>query len=553
MTNRITKNGNTLVINFSYQPRLLNAIREIDGRVFNKTKRHWEVPLARVVECVDALEPHGFIIATDVRAAYTAEKQKRDDVAHLKEFGGDYTGALPLYDFQRTGAAFLRSLEGALLADVPGLGKTLQTAAAFENLKDPVLIFVPASLKFNWHDELKKWLPKDKVLVIHGNKQERTELWFHAKKRRAKWVIANYELLLHDFDLIPQDMPWGAIVCDEADRIANPFAQTTKALKKLPALKRVALSGTPISNTPEDLWSITDWLYPRYLGTYKQFREHYLEIHPQWNRVIGHKNLEHLRGKMEVIMLRRKKEDVLKDFPAKTVEHVHFELSKDERQIYDAVRKLILADIRKLTDMDTRSLALVPVKMLRLKQATDHTALIDAAAEVPSSKLTTLKELLAPIVASGEKAIVFTQFAEMSKLLELNLREINPLVIRGEVDAKERKNIADRFQTDPQVKILIMTEAGAYGLNLQAATYVFHYDSPWSVAKIEQREGRAHRVGQEKPVTVYHLVARHTIDEYILKVLKGKQGMSDQVLGDALPDTVQMTLGDIEEILGEKI
>lgn len=543
--------GNTLVVSFKYEPRLLNVIREIDGRMFNNKSKRWEVPVSSVLECIDALEPHGFIIGSDVRAAYDAEKAKRLEMENIKSNPVEYTGVLPLFEFQKTGAAFIKGLTGALLADVPGLGKTLQTAAAFEDLRDPILIFVPASLKFNWHDEIKKWLPNDKVLVIHGNKQERTELWFHAGKRRAKWVIANYELLLHDFDLIPKQ--WGAIVCDEADRIANPFAKTTKALKKLQSARRVALSGTPISNTPEDLWSITDWLYPRYLGTYKQFQERYLEMHPQWNRVIGYKNLDHLKGKMEVIMLRRKKEEVFDDFPAKTVEYIHIEISAEERKIYDAVRKLVLADIRKLTDLDTRSLGLIPVKMLRLKQAADHPALIDAPLSTESSKLNTLKDMLKPIIASGEKAIVFTQFSTMARIISIGMMETPTLVITGDVDAKERKNIVDEFPSDPTKQVMIMTEAGAYGLNLQAATYVFHYDAPWSVAKIEQREGRAHRVGQSKPVTVYHLLARRTIDEYVLKVLKGKQSMSDRILDDDAEEKVQLTLSDIEDILEEEI
>ncbi len=547
--------GETLVVSFRYEPRILNVVREIDGRLFNKDKKRWEVPLSSVVECVDLLSPLGFIVNQDVKEAYAKEATKREEIVKVKTEPAVYAGALPLYDFQKTGAAFLKGLTGALLADVPGLGKTLQTCAAFEDLVDPILIFVPASLKFNWHDEIKKWLPDDKVLVIHGDKQERTELWFHAGKRRAKWVVANYELLIHDFDLIPKG-PWGAIVCDEADRISNPFAQTTKKLKLLAGRRRVALSGTPISNTPEDLWSIADWLYPRFLGTYRQFQAKYLKLHPQWNRVIGYQNLDQLREKMEPIMLRRKKEEVLKDFPPKTVEHVHFELSRDERKLYDAVRKLVLAEIRQLTDMDTRSLALLPVKMLRLKQATDHTLLIEALAgeEVGSSKLSTLKDMLGPIIRSGEKAIVFTQFAEMAKILERELAEHGALLIHGAVDARERKVIADRFQSDDTKKVLVMTEAGAYGLNLQAASYVFHYDAPWSVAKIEQREGRAHRVGQTKPVTVYHLIGRRTIDEYVLKVLKGKQGMADQVLGDDVADEPSgFSLKDAEEILEEEI
>ncbi len=316
------------------------------------------------------------------------------------------------------------------------------------------------------------------------------------------------------------------------------------------AKKRVALTGTPVSNTPEDLWSIVDWLYPSYLGSFGQFRKKYCRVHPRWNRIIGYQNLEELRERVEPIMLRRLKENVLKDFPPKTVEYVRFDMEGKEREVYDAVRKMVIADIKKMTDMNTHTLGLIPVKMLRLKQATDHIALIEAH-EGTSSKLTTLKEMLKPIAESGEKALVFTQFAMMADILATELAEYKPTVIQGSVDSQERKRIVDEFTANPDRRVLIMTEAGTYGLNLQAASYVFHYDAPWSVAKLEQREGRAHRVGQDKPVTVYHLVAKNTIDEHILKVLAGKRGMSDDILGDKIDESLAM--GDIEEILGEQV
>ena len=188
--------------------------------------------------------------------------------------------------------------------------------------------------------------------------------------------------------------------------------------------------------------------------------------------------------------------------------------------------------------------------MLIMKQATGHPCLIDAPMNSQSSKLDLLKEMLHPIIASGEKALVFTQFATIARIMSVQMMDMRPLVITGEVDALERKRIVDEFQSDPGRQVLIMTEAGTYGLNLQAASYVFHYDAPWSVSKIEQREGRAHRIGQDKPVTVYHLIAKNTIDEYVLKVLKGKQKMADEILGD---EVEKLTMVDIEEMLGEEV
>lgn len=562
MGGKIYIKDNTLIVSFKYHPKILNVIREVDGRKWNAAAKRWEVPLENVAECWDALKPIGFSADSGVLEAYNARVRQITDVASLKALPAPYKGSLPLFDFQRTGTAFLKALPAALLADVPGLGKTLQTAAAFEDCEGQILIFVPASLKFNWRDEIKKWLPNDRVTVIHGEKDERRRLWSYAKngvpnagagRKYPKWVIANYELLNHDFEDIGTEKVWEAIVCDEADRIKNPAAKTTHALKMLKAKKRVALTGTPISNTPEDLWSIVDWLYPRYLGTFTQFQRKYCKMHPRFNRVIGYLNLDNLKTRIEPVMLRRLKEDVLKDFPPKTVEYIRFDLSPAERSLYESVKKLVITEIKKLTDLNVNTLALAPVKMLRLKQCTDHPALIDAhvAAYTDASKLKTLKEMLAPIVASGEKALVFTQFAEMAHILTKELAEHNPSVIWGGVDALERKHIVDEFNTDPKKSVLIMTEAGTYGLNLQAASYVVHYDGPWSVSKIEQREGRSHRVGQDKPVTVYHLIANKTVDEYVLKVLEGKLKMSKDILGDRFENPETLTMEDIEEILAE--
>ncbi len=564
---RITKSGEKLVLSFEYRPHVVAAVREIDGRQWDAKKKEWSVPVENAVDMWKTLQPLGFEASPMVLEEIARQEKIYTDVMTMKTTDAVYEGALPLHDFQRVGANFLKQLPSSLLADVPGLGKTLQVIAAREGEDGQALVFVPASLKFNWHDEILKWKPDEKVLVIHGDKQERLEQWTYAlqgmprgnSRQFPRWVIANYELLIHDFEHIVSDKEWGAIICDEADRISNRNSKTAKALKHLRAKKRIAMTGTPIQNSPEDLWSIVDWLRPRYLGAFPQFQKKYCVIHEgstrggqSYTRIIGHQNLDELKKKMEPIMLRRLKEDVLKDFPAKTIERVSFELSSGERALYEAVRKLIIKEIKELADVDTRTLGIVPVKMLRLKQVTDHSRLIDAhhGAYIPSSKLDILKEMLVPIVASGEKALIFTQFSTMAHIMWEKLpQEWGVQVIWGGVDAAERKAIADEFNSNPDKKILIMTEAGTYGLNLQAATYVFHYDLPWSVSKLEQREGRAHRIGQDKPVTVYNLIAKDTIDEYVEKVLYSKRETS----GDVLGDSEGLTKKDIESILGEEL
>ncbi len=546
---RINLAKNKLIITFKYSPHILPALRSIPGRQFNVNKKHWEVPVENASECLDILIPLGFTPTLEVKELADAQRRQVERAVEIRGQAANYTGTLPLFEFQKIGYRFLKEMPHALLADVPGLGKTIQTIAALEN-SNRVLVLCPNSLKFSWLSEIEKFCPEENALVIDGEKEKRDHAWQQSSSGVSpgfKYYIANYEVLLRDWDRIPKE--WDVIVCDEATRISNPSAKTTKALKKLQAGKRIALTGTPISNKPDDIWSIIDWISPRYLGSYYQFTEEYCIKEPRFNRIVGYRNLTDLGNRVARFMLRRTKEEVLKDLPAKTLENIEFELSEKERKLYTSIKNLIIAEIAQL-DVAKHTLQLIPVKMLRLKQVTDHPVLVKNPAPCESSKLEALKDILRPIMASKEKAIVFTQFAEMAKVLLSELNIYNPRLIIGEVDAPDRQKAVEEFTNDPEALVMIMTEAGAYGLNLQAASYVVHYDLPWSVAKLQQREDRAHRIGQTKPVTVYTLTAKNTIDEYVAKVLRRKQKVSVDILKDAerLED-VGLSEEDIKAIL----
>lgn len=547
-SNYLSLKGEKIIAAFRFDPRLVETVRKIDGRFWNTKDKQWEFPAENVVEVLKALEPYGFYVHPDLIKLKNVEEAFVNKLEELKNAPDiPYEGSLPLLDFQRKGVSFMKMMPAALLADVPGLGKTIQTIAAVE--QDPtVLVFVPASLKYSWEGEIKKWQPDAKIVVIDGNKEERLSQWITGMngffqggvKVIPKYVIANYELLIHDFDVI-KNHEWGTIVCDEATRISNPDATSVKNLKQLRSKKRYALTGTPISNKPDDIFSIIDWLVPRYLGTYAQFKKKYCEMEEDWgqgrtfSRIVGYKDIDVLKAKVERLMLRRTKEEVFKDFPPKTVENIVFQLSADERKLYNSIKTLLFAEIKELSHLDTWTLSNILVKMLRLKQCTNHPSLVDGKSTMykTSSKLEVLRELLKPIIESGEKAIIFTQFSEMLTILAVELRDYRPLTIYGHVKPLDRAIKVKEFNDDPKPRIIIMTEAGAYGLNMQSATYVIHYDAPWSIAKLMQREDRAHRHGQTKPVTVYNLIAKDTIDEYVMKVLHNKQKVSVNILQDA--------------------
>lgn len=526
--------GDMLVVTFQYDPALVERVKSVSGRQFNAKLKHWEVPKENVLELLEAIRGTGITPHMDVVALAIKATNAVGVIQELKQNPTAYAGSLPLYDFQKIGATFLMTMPGALLADVPGLGKTIQTIAACE-AQTKILILCPASLKYGWADEVKKWILQD-AIVIDGNKKERERQWTD-DSLTYRFTIANYELLLHDKDIIPKK--WSVIVADEATRLSNPNAQTTKALKALVAGKKIALTGTPVSNSPVDLFSILDWLSLGVLGSYFQFLNTYCIREPRFNRIVGFKNLEKLEKIADRFMLRRTKAEVLKDFPPKTVEDVVFALSSEEEELYSQIRYEIMEELGDKIGDNSANLGIYPVKMLRLKQVTDDARLLftyerrgEEGVLIKSSKLAALKDLLDPVIASGEKAIIFTQFKEMLYLLMKELEEYFPLPISGDQTSEQRKIAVDEFNKDPQFKLMIMTEAGAYGLNLQAATYVIHYDLPWSVAKLMQREDRAHRIGQDKPVTVYNLIAKDTIDEYVAKILKAKNKTAVKLLND---------------------
>lgn len=542
---------NKIILKFQFDADVVSAVRSIDGRKWNAALKRWEVPLENLEEVFLKLLPLGFSASHEVMALkYKAEVLQRE-IDQIRNNLIPIDSTLPLFDFQKTGASFMKAMPFCLLADVPGLGKSIQTIASLEKTNDKVLIVCPATLKYSWKTEIKKWLPEAEVRVVNGDKGTRV----YNYENLPQWTIVNYELLLHDFDIL-KELNFDTIVCDEATRISNPEAQTTKNLKKLHTKKRIALTGTPISNKPDDIWSIFDWLVPGYLGGWFQFRTKYCDLRSEFGytsgkeyvKIVGYKNLDELSKKVGKFMLRRTKEEVFNDFPKKIIENLKFELTKEERELYQAVKLQVREEIHRLSELDTRSLAILPVKMLRLKQCTNHPKLLES--DISSTKLAVLKEMLEPIIASGEKAIIFTQFSEMLHILASELKEYKPFCIYGAVDSPMRMQLVKEFNDYKGGQVIIMTEAGAYGLNMQSASYVFHYDMPWSIAKLQQREDRAHRIGQTKAVTVYNLVAKDTIDEYVAMILQEKNKVSVNILQDAERMTeAGLSQEDIDNIL----
>ena len=532
---QITKKENNLIISFDYSAPLVEIIRHFDSREFNNETKDWSIPILHVVDVLDILTPLGFRVTSEILEYYDKAKKKKRKIKRIK--AGEFTEAeeellkstnLPLFDFQKIGAGFLVTTKSSLLGDEPGVGKSIQSLAAIlinESKKN--LIFCPPTLKLNWEDEIKKWNINKKIIIISGNKKQREKQW----SEDADFYIINYELLLRDI-LYIRKIEWDYIIADEATRVSNPKTKQSKLIKTIKAKYRIALTGTPLSNSIQDVWNILDFCTPNLLGTYWQFTKKYCDK-DRFGNIIGYKNLSELKKHIADNMLRRRKKDVLHELPERLYETLYIEFDPEERKIYEAIRDEIVEELKEYEVnrvLNDKYLSNALVKMVRLKQAADSIELISN--HTFSSKVNALKELLTDIIHEDNKVLVFTQFSQMADILMRELKQYKPLLISGKVKQEDRHKNAEAFQNNNINKIMIMTEAGGFGLNLQRANYIVHYDLPWSISKMEQREGRAHRIGQTSNLTVFRLIAQNTIDEYVLKILHRKQKLSEDILSD---------------------
>lgn len=541
-----------LIIEFPYDAHIVSIVRTLDGREYDKVKKLWKVPKIQAMNVVNALQPFGFSFDEKCLTEYSRLRRLEWKTNKIK--AGEFNEkelemlnslGLPLFNYQKIGVGFMAVVGSGLVGDQPGLGKTIQSLA-FTKLKESkkVLIFCPMTLKGSWSEEIDKWIPGATVTVIGGDKKKRKEQW----GADTVYYVCNYHLLLRDLDIM-KETEWDVIIADEATVLSNPKAKTTESIKKLKATHKIALTGTPLNNTPEDVWSIMDWVQPGLLGNNFQFMEEYT-MKDGYGSINGYKNLERLKVKLEPYMIRRLKRDVLSELPPKLFENIYIDFSPEERRLYKAVQAELKEELRSLGMHNPKYLSEARVKMTRLKQLTNSCELITG--EQRSSKLEALKEVLTFALAGEEKAIVFTQFREMALILMRELEQYKPLLIAGGVSEEERTANRHAFNNNDVNRLLIMTSAGDMGLNLQRATSVVHYDLPWSVSKLEQREDRAHRHGQKNNVTIYKLIVNDSIDEYILGKVFAKKDIADAILGDTLvydSSPQQLELFNVEDLL----
>ncbi|MEH2135300.1 DEAD/DEAH box helicase [Nostoc sp.] len=449
-----------------------------------------------------------------------------------------------LRPYQERGAAWLSFLErwglGACLADDMGLGKTIQFIAFLLHLKEqytlenPTLLVCPTSVLGNWEREVNKFAPSLKILQYHGDKRPKGKAFLEAVKKHDL-IVTSYSLLHRDIKSL-ESVFWQIIVLDEAQNVKNSEAKQSKAVRQLQATFRIALTGTPVENRLQELWSILDFLNPGYLGNKQFFQRRFAMPIEKYGDTAS---LGQLRSLVQPFILRRLKSDrdIIQDLPDKQEMTVFCGLTGDQATLYQQIVEQSLAEIESAEGLQRRGMILA--LLIKLKQICNHPAqyLKQATLEQHNSaKLLRLEEMLEEVLAEGDRALIFTQFAEWGKLLKPYLekqlgREI--FFLYGSTSKKQREEMIDRFQHDPQgPPIMILSlKAGGVGLNLTRANHVFHFDRWWNPAVENQATDRVFRIGQTRNVQVHKFVCTGTLEEKIHDMIESKKQLAEQVVG----------------------
>jgi hypothetical protein len=450
---------------------------------------------------------------------------------------------LPLYPYQAVGTLFLAFTEKALLADDMGLGKTPQALAAAKLLREwhginRVLVVTPASVKPQWGREIERF-SDDSYVVVSGSKQKRAAQYAQG----AFFTVVNYELVLRDLEHI-HALSADLVVLDEAQRIKNWRAKTSQAIKELPRKFAFVLTGTPLENKLEELYSIVEFLDDKLLGPPWQFMAQHV-IQDEWGGIIGYKDLEGVRRAIAPILLRRRKADVLADLPERIDNDFWLPLETEQERVYRPLERQLTALLR-LPEWGPQQSALALSLLTHLREAATAAQLVNPRV-TSSSKLRELPALVEEIASEGHKMLIFSQWERMTRHAEDALKnskfkiqnsEFKSVRLHGGLGMRARQRIIEQFSTDPQTMAFISTDAGGLGLNLQAASFVINLDLPWNPAKVEQRIGRAHRIGQTQPVNVINMIAQDTIEQRVLDVLYRKQALFEEILDvDLDPET----------------
>lgn len=476
-----------------------------------------------------------------------------------------------LRDYQKTGYRWLCTIAqlgfGGILADDMGLGKTLQIITLLEHARleaisktvdltdtashtacpPPVsLIVCPSSLVYNWDSEIEHFAPNLKTLLITGTAQERQELLTH---------YADYDVLITSYDMLKRDIAsydnlhFHYQIIDEAQYIKNHRTQAARSVCSIHSVTRFALTGTPIENRLSELWSIFEYLMPGFLYPYAYFRSELEQPIVENKDQIAATRLQQL---VRPFIMRRLKTDVLKELPDKLEHAVYAQMTDEQNKLYTANTLKLQKDLEQQSDsMFKTSKIQILAELTKLRQLCCDPSLIYQNYHGGSAKLDTCIQLIENAMAGGHKILLFSQFTSMLDVIERRLKAERILYYRldGSTKSEQRTRLVNAFNENKIPVFLISLKAGGTGLNLTGADIVIHYDPWWNSAAQNQATDRAHRIGQTHTVTVYKLIARHTIEEKILELQENKKTLSDQILSEKGVTASQLTKEELLQIL----
>ena len=528
--------------------------QKMDLSVEELIEKKTTIPLFRAIYLDHLLEEHDSLVGSRDRTYRALIKSFRT----IRDADYDVPKSLEsvLRPYQLFGHKWLRTVVesgfGGILADEMGLGKTLQTISVVLAMKQegncvPGLIVCPASLVYNWDEEIHRFAPELKTSPVVGTLATRKKLLQNPDfEKNVDLYITSYDLLRQDIDLF-KEKTFSLMVLDEAQYIKNTKAGLTKAVKIVRAEKRLALTGTPIENRLAELWSIFDFLMPGFLYDYNTFAERFeTPITKQKDPDAAYR----LKQMTSPFILRRKKTDVLKDLPPKLEEIRYARFEKKQRELYDAqVLKMkgLLSDSKGKGEDKIRILA----ELMRIRQICCDPSLLFENYKGESTKRQACMELIQNAIEGGHRMLLFSQFTSMLELLEVDLKreKIPYFKLTGQTPKEKRLQEVHDFNEGDVPVFLISLKAGGNGLNLTGADMVIHYDPWWNVAAQNQATDRAHRIGQTKTVTVYRLIVKDTIEEKILALQDAKRDLAEAILSGEQQSLMSLSEEELLQLL----
>jgi SNF2 family DNA or RNA helicase len=471
-----------------------------------------------------------------------------------------------LRPYQYHGFTWLSFLQergiGACLADDMGLGKTVQAIVYLLSLEEkeqvnkqpaPALIICPTSLIGNWQRELHVFAPSLRVYAHHGP-DRMTDEEFQIKKTDYDVMITSYSLIVRDNSWMGM-LVWPIIIIDEAQAIKNPLTKQSRLIRQLHANHRIALTGTPMENRLDELWSIMDFLNPGYLGSLRRFRQQFaIPIEKQKNT----EKAQLLKSLIQPFILRRTKTDptIITDLPDKIEKKEICHLSSEQASLYQSIVDELMVKMGSAKGLERKGLILSA--LIRLKQVCDHPFLLVKQAPVEanhSGKLYRFFELIKIIFEQNQSALVFTQYVKMGEILNEQLKKFYPtcpvFFLHGGLPSHKREELIESFRKhkDQPALFILSLKAGGLGLNLTEANHVIHYDRWWNPAVEDQATDRAYRIGQQKNVHVYKLISEGTLEEGIDQLIDKKRGLTDQVIGNEEGWVTELTDEEVYQLI----